>query len=449
MSPHLTSPPGREPSWTSTRSALSVLTRTAVIVAAVETGIMSLLSLLSLPVQLNNVLDPVVLTAVTAPLVYLWVVRPLFEQLRRYHRDAAAQADRREFEARLRRAFDMTLDENHAVETIGHALNLLVPAGQAELLLADSSQAHLLPIVTAGRRADAAGTANGTGEPSAAEPVAAHCTVGTPGACPAVNTGTTRIFPHADALDACRHLRTRSHLTRSAACLPITSMGHPLGVLHITTAETDSFDGETMARLETLAGLAGPGIGLRRSLERTQRQADTDGLTGLSNRRSLLDQAARRLPRCTGYSAVMIDLDNFKKLNDAHGHHAGDQAIRTTAAVLRRQLRDGDLLGRYGGEEFLALLPDATAEQGAQIAERIRTSLIVAAATRDTLMTTASFGVADSTQGTGLDEVIQLADRALLAAKRAGRNQVHVHGQAATPAAAGQPAPSRPAGYDG
>jgi len=170
---------------------------------------------------------------------------------------------------------------------------------------------------------------------------------------------------------------------------------------------------------------------LARPISRLQRQAREDPLTGLLNRRSFDEIAERTLKGAarTGrpVSAVMIDIDRFKPINDRHGHAVGDEVLQVVARRMRRGLSEGDLVARYGGEEFAALLPGATLHEGREVAERLRL-LIGAKAIKSSggpLDVTISLGVA-ATQDAA-DTIARLLDRAdqgLLAAKRHGRNRV-------------------------
>jgi two-component system cell cycle response regulator len=127
---------------------------------------------------------------------------------------------------------------------------------------------------------------------------------------------------------------------------------------------------------------------------------------------------------------VLCDFDHFKEINDTHGHLAGDAVLREGSAVLRRCLRSTDLLGRYGGEEFLAVLPQVDLGAARMAAERLRQGLEstpVRLPDGGKIQITASFGVADRDEvsgGTGSDLLVSLADRRLYEAKAAGRNRV-------------------------
>jgi diguanylate cyclase (GGDEF)-like protein len=160
-----------------------------------------------------------------------------------------------------------------------------------------------------------------------------------------------------------------------------------------------------------------------------ERQALVDGLTGLANRRAAADalraEAARAERLDTPLSIVLADLDGFKDVNDVHGHAVGDEVLRVFAQVLRETLRESDVAGRWGGEEFLLLLPGADEEGAAQLADRVRLAL----AERDIptapgLRVTASFGVAEYAGQTNTEQLVAAADSALYRAKRAGKDRV-------------------------
>jgi len=159
----------------------------------------------------------------------------------------------------------------------------------------------------------------------------------------------------------------------------------------------------------------------------------TDALTGLASRRHFLAEAARELSRARrghALSFLMLDVDHFKAINDTHGHAIGDRVLVELGRTLRAVLREADLAGRLGGEEFGVLLPDADAALARAVAERARAALAAARVPMDgagPLGFTVSVGVA--TLEPGDDEAATLiarADAALYDAKRAGRNCVRV-----------------------
>ena len=162
-----------------------------------------------------------------------------------------------------------------------------------------------------------------------------------------------------------------------------------------------------------------------------RRLAMFDALTGLYNRGAFMDLAERELARARRSMApvavLMLDLDNFKRVNDDFGHQAGDRVLKEFSALAGRCLRAGDLLGRYGGEEFCAVLPGATPGQALAIAERIRLATAERPIGRLPRPTTISVGIANGAAGVAmpLDAAIARADKALYRAKNEGRNRVN------------------------
>ena len=163
---------------------------------------------------------------------------------------------------------------------------------------------------------------------------------------------------------------------------------------------------------------------LRETRDALRQQAQTDALTGLANRRHFLEQAQVMLQDLEGQggraSLIMLDLDHFKRINDVHGHQAGDLALREAARHLRAALREVDVIGRLGGEEFGVLLPGLNAGEALAVARRLRCA--VAASRPGGLRVTASFGLADGEPR--LDRLLAKADEYLYAAKEAGRDRI-------------------------
>jgi diguanylate cyclase (GGDEF)-like protein len=165
-------------------------------------------------------------------------------------------------------------------------------------------------------------------------------------------------------------------------------------------------------------------LAMLRAFEVSQTQANSDSLTGLMTRRSL-ETAVRDLHATgTSYSVAYGDLDHFKDLNDTFGHAAGDRALRTFSQVLRDSLRPLDIPGRYGGEEFVIVLPECAVDEARQVLERVRERLAERIVVADLPPFTISFGLASSEQATDFDQVVSLADTALLSAKAGGRDRV-------------------------
>lgn len=165
-----------------------------------------------------------------------------------------------------------------------------------------------------------------------------------------------------------------------------------------------------------------------------QEQASFDDLTKIFNRRRFLSLARQELSRSHRYrhafSFILFDLDYFKDLNDNYGHTAGDTALIHCTQKIRESLRDTDIFGRYGGEEFAIVLPETSLSRAAEIAERIRSILETSVFdyNENKIRITASFGVtgAENVDNSNLDPLIETADQALYLAKNSGRNQVKV-----------------------
>jgi diguanylate cyclase (GGDEF)-like protein len=186
--------------------------------------------------------------------------------------------------------------------------------------------------------------------------------------------------------------------------------------------------------LVVLAFIVAAMFWLRRSQLRFRRMARHDGLTGSFNREHFFDEAERVLRRLQKAGAdaclVVLDMDHFKRVNDTYGHAAGDEVLRRAVAICRQELRESDVFGRLGGEEFGILMPACSREQGIAIALRIRRAMAIApmaVSSRTTILVSASFGLACSTHsGHAFQALFSDADAALYMAKEGGRNQLVV-----------------------
>lgn len=171
-----------------------------------------------------------------------------------------------------------------------------------------------------------------------------------------------------------------------------------------------------------------------RLFQKVQKQANLDPLTGCFNRRHFLTLADQEIQRSIRYqrplSLFILDLDHFKEINDQYGHQAGDQVLSALVKLCRRDLRESDILGRYGGEEFIGLMPETSLQQAIQVSERLRGKIeqMQVDTPPGRISVTASFGVAALEKVEGeqrkLDMLISKADKALYAAKTSGRNSV-------------------------
>ena len=210
--------------------------------------------------------------------------------------------------------------------------------------------------------------------------------------------------------------------------LPLGVGGHPLGTLLLVGS---SFDDEQRLAANSLASHAAIALDNARLHQIVERQALVDGLTGVANRRRCSDALAAEVARAgrhgTALSLVLADLDDFKLVNDVHGHAAGDMVLREFADVLRATVRETDLAGRWGGEEFLLLLPGTDAVGAAQLAERVRLAFAerpILTPDGAPLAVTCSFGVSQHRAGEDEDGLTAAADRALYRAKAQGKNRV-------------------------
>lgn len=214
----------------------------------------------------------------------------------------------------------------------------------------------------------------------------------------------------------------------SMICVPLLAGGRPIGVMTATSQRTGAFD---QADLEMLAFVAQT-IALDVENARLRKLTVTDPLTGCYNREYLHMQLPARLREAedhgTPLSVAMIDVDHFKDVNDAYGHAVGDRVLTVVADRLRAAIRGRDVLVRYGGEEFVALLPDTDLAAARDIGERMRAKLEEnpVHAEGQSIDVRVSVGVARARPGESAQDVVGRADAAMYAAKRAGRNRVEV-----------------------
>jgi diguanylate cyclase (GGDEF)-like protein len=193
----------------------------------------------------------------------------------------------------------------------------------------------------------------------------------------------------------------------------------------------EGFDRDTRTLAEWLASQAAVALDNARLHDVVQRQAITDDLTGLVNRRRFLEALDAEIERARRFDSpltiVLADLDNFKQVNDEFGHHGGDVVLRSFADLIRSHVRDVDVSGRIGGEEFAIVLPETDCEGAARVAERMRHSLntvAISIADERAIHVAASFGVAELTPDQSGEELLRAADAALYRAKEEGKNRV-------------------------
>jgi diguanylate cyclase (GGDEF)-like protein len=228
----------------------------------------------------------------------------------------------------------------------------------------------------------------------------------------------------------CRHFS--GSIPDAYVCLPLAALGETLGILHISTEASAELSASRLAMIQQAGEYAALRLANLRLREKLHDQSIRDPLTGLYNRRFLeatLEQELHRSGRHhTGLGVIMADIDKFKVFNDSFGHTAGDIVLKEVAALLRRSVRTEDIVCRYGGEEFLVVLPDTSLENVSERAEQVRDAIAkldLQHAGHSLGKVTASFGISFSHDGVLTPEILlRYADEALYESKRRGCNCV-------------------------
>lgn len=226
---------------------------------------------------------------------------------------------------------------------------------------------------------------------------------------------------------------------RSIALLPLVRYGNLIGSLNLGSQNSTRFvQGAATDFLQRLATIVAICLENATNHERLKRVGLTDSLTGVNNRRffdqRLIEEVSRAQRAEEPLACLFMDVDHFKSVNDQHGHQTGDLVLRDVASIIRDQLRSSDVLGRYGGEEFSALLVNANSESAMEIAERMRAVIekhVFKTSEGKDLSLTISIGVGtlplqskDTHTKTLSEDLVERADQAVYQAKRNGRNQV-------------------------
>ena len=228
--------------------------------------------------------------------------------------------------------------------------------------------------------------------------------------------------------------KSPSNHIRSWLGLPLIFQEQVIGLLAIDSDTPNHFTQENIRVAMEFASQVSIALENSRIYEKAQNQAITDALTGVYNRHGLFEQARVDFSRSNSlgypFSGIMIDLDHFKKINDTYGHFIGDQVLREFAKRCKSCVREMDYVGRYGGEEFIIILPETNIETSLIVAERLRAAICskpVKAGEKLELDVTASLGVAQKDEHTTtLEMLITRADQAMYMAKDKGRNRVAV-----------------------
>jgi len=220
--------------------------------------------------------------------------------------------------------------------------------------------------------------------------------------------------------------------TKCFVDVPILVRGEAIGVIGVDrTKEPVDITTEDVELVTAFASLAGLAIENARLYDHARELSLTDDLTGLHNRRFLRKELARELARCSRsgqpLSILMADVDKLGDVNDRFGHWAGDEVLKRLGQAISLVIRLSDVAVRYGGDEFVVLLPSGDAEAAYGVAKRITQSIAKLAPMRDEVQCTVSIGIASHpNDGITLDRLLIAADEAMLHAKRAGGNQICV-----------------------
>lgn len=357
----------------------------------------------------------------------IFVFRPMSRRIstetRRLEAAAArhqAEAKRHAFGIQLRDAVEFADSEEDLAHTVRTAHEVSLVPGDFQFIRTDpSAPAAMLPLAP-GRQH----------RPH-------DCSVKTPDGCPAMRRGQTLTFTDPEGLGSCRQFRADSRAAGVAdlasTCVPVTFRGSGIGVIRSIRTKDTTLDDHEVDALATIALTAGTHIGTLRAFAASRADAEHDTLTGLLNRRGIEAGVERLSAAGQRYVVAIADLDNFKAVNDTHGHDIGDSTLEETAQIMHSVLRPDDLLGRHGGEEFVVIIPlgnggssDGDLTAGVAVAERIRVALENAQTTSTSPLCTVSLGVGAS--ATSLEAAVQQADQALYRAKALGRNRVEVEG---------------------
>ncbi len=225
----------------------------------------------------------------------------------------------------------------------------------------------------------------------------------------------------------------------SAAFLPLVRQGELIGSLHLGSTNPQRYTADAgTAFLERLANIIAICLETALTQERLKRIGLTDGLTGVQNRRYFEHRCPVEVGQARRHkqplACMFLDIDKFKTINDTHGHQTGDEVLKGTASIIQEQLRASDTISRFGGEEFVVLLPQTPGHFALEIAERIREAVsrrTFISAAGDKIHTTISIGLSmldpqdqESDIACLVEQLIARADKAVYQAKHQGRNQV-------------------------
>jgi len=226
---------------------------------------------------------------------------------------------------------------------------------------------------------------------------------------------------------------SKNYKTDSCVIAPLICQDRVIGVLNMTDKTNGgNFTQEDIVLIELFSQLVGASIGNIKLFEKIQRQATSDGLTGLINHKTFYEILEKELWRSRRYggqiSLIMVDIDNFKKINDTYGHRAGDKVIREISAKIKECIRQIDTAARYGGDEFAVILPNTSLAEATIAAERMVAAVSHTPTTwkKDQIALSISVGVGQYDADTTPEDITSRSDQALYTAKRAGKNTVKI-----------------------
>jgi len=224
-----------------------------------------------------------------------------------------------------------------------------------------------------------------------------------------------------------------NYKTKNCVIAPLICQERVVGVLNLADKiEDEGFSCDDIALIELFSQLVGASIGNIKLFEKIQRQATTDGLTGLANHKRFYEILERELWRSRRYggqiSLIMMDVDNLKKINDAYGHRAGDKVIRQISRKIRECIRQIDTAARYGGDEFVIILPNTSLADATVVAERMVEAVSNSPVTwkKEQIRLSISIGVDQDDADTNPEDITSRSDEALYTAKQAGKNTVRI-----------------------
>lgn len=225
-----------------------------------------------------------------------------------------------------------------------------------------------------------------------------------------------------------------NYRTNNCIIAPLVCQDKVIGVLNLADkTEEGGFSSEDVAVIELFSQLVGASIGNIKLFEKIQRQATTDGLTGLANHKTFYETLEKELWRLRRYgghiSLIMVDIDDLKKINDAHGHRAGDKVIKQISRKIQESIRQIDTAARYGGDEFAVILPNTSLADATVVAERMVDGVShMPAVTWEKQQIPMSISVGLGQYGADVSpaDITSRSDQALYTAKQAGKNTVRV-----------------------